>query len=80
MYAGVPSTLPGRDRSPLRAECVVATIPWRASDGDPASPPRVESLVSTLARPQSITWTSPNDPTMMFDGFRSRWITPRAWA
>ena len=27
-----------------------------------------------------MTWTSPNAPTMMFAGFRSRWITPRAWA
>ena len=35
---------------------------------------------STLARPQSITCTSPNAPTMMFAGFRSRWITPLAWA
>ena len=34
----------------------------------------------TLARPQSITWTSPKLPTMMFDGFKSRWITPREWA
>ena len=34
----------------------------------------------TLARPQSMTWTSPKAPTMTFDGFRSRWITPRAWA
>ena len=34
----------------------------------------------TLARPQSITWTSPKLPTITLDGFRSRWITPRAWA
>ena len=27
---------------------------------------------STLANPQSITWTSPNEPTMIFDGFKSR--------
>ena len=27
-----------------------------------------------------MTWTSPKPPTMTFDGFRSRWITPRAWA
>ena len=38
------------------------------------------SLGSTLASPQSITWTSPKLPTITFDGFRSRWITPRAWA
>jgi hypothetical protein len=34
----------------------------------------------TLASPQSMTWTSPKPPTMMFNGFMSRWITPRAWA
>ena len=34
----------------------------------------------TLARPQSITCTSPKLPTITFDGFRSRWITPRACA
>jgi hypothetical protein len=31
---------------------------------------------STFASPQSITWTSPNFPTMTFAGFRSRWMTP----
>lgn len=31
----------------------------------------------TLARPQSITWTSPKAPTMTLSGFRSRWTTPR---
>ena len=32
------------------------------------------------ATPQSITRTSPNSPTMMFAGFRSRCSTPRSWA
>ena len=36
--------------------------------------------VRYLARPQSITCTSPNAPTMMFAGLRSRWMTPRLWA
>ena len=27
-----------------------------------------------------MTWTSPNAPTMTLAGFRSRWITPWAWA
>src|SRR6266511_3858757 len=36
--------------------------------------------VSTLASPQSMTWTSPNAPTITFDGFRSRWMTPFACA
>ena len=44
------------------------------------SGPADRPSVSTLASPQSITWTSPNAPTMMFEGLRSRWITPRAWA
>ena len=35
---------------------------------------------STFERPQSTTCTSPKAPTMMFDGLRSRWMTPRAWA
>src|SRR5262249_48063810 len=33
-----------------------------------------------LARPQSMTWTSPKAPTMTLDGFRSRWTTSWAWA
>ena len=32
----------------------------------------------TLARPQSMTWTSPKAPTMTLAGLRSRWMTP--WA
>ena len=35
---------------------------------------------STLARPQSITCTSPKLPTITLAGFKSRWITRRAWA
>ena len=41
-------------------------------------PPRPDGGPSTS--PQSTTCTSPKAPTMMFDGLRSRWITPRAWA
>ncbi len=33
-----------------------------------------------FATPQSRTSTSPKAPTMMFDGLRSRWTTPAAWA
>ena len=32
------------------------------------------------AMPQSMTSTSPNAPTMMFDGLMSRCNTPREWA
>ena len=41
-----------------------------------AAPP----LGRTLARPQSMTWTSPKLPTITLEGFRSRWITSREWA
>ena len=34
----------------------------------------------SLARPQSRTRTSPNSPTMMLAGLRSRCTTPREWA
>jgi hypothetical protein len=29
---------------------------------------------------QSTTMVSPNDPTITFDGLRSRWITDSLWA
>ena len=45
-----------------------------------AARPRRRRGSSTFARPQSMTCTSPNAPTMTFAGFRSRWITPAAWA
>jgi hypothetical protein len=31
------------------------------------------------AMPKSINSTWSSSPTMMFDGFRSRWMTPAAW-
>jgi hypothetical protein len=70
----VPITLPALERSeslsePLRAVAItvsrVLVLPAEASS---TAPP----CGKTLARPQSITWTSPNEPTMMFDGFKSR--------
>ena len=61
----------------------LATVAISVSEAAPsaglrimATPPRG----STLATPQSITWTSPKLPTITFDGFKSRWITPRVWA
>ena len=59
--------------------------PWRSAVSGGFSLPAFASATTpprgrTLARPQSITWTSPKRPTITFDGFRSRWITPRAWA
>ena len=79
MYAGVPSTLPA---------CVAASAsrgrpdlgPERASSGSRPPAGRRRRLARTLASPQSMTWTSPNAPTMTFAGFRSRWMTPWAWA
>ena len=38
------------------------------------------SAPPTLARPKSSTWGSPRSSTRMFDGFRSRWMTPFWWA
>ena len=48
--------------------------------GSPSGRSRSRLAVSTLASPQSMTWTSPNAPTMTLAGFRSRWTTPWAWA
>ena len=87
MYAGVPSSEPASVSVPklpaeplLRAvrigRHVLAVCCARLARSSSATPPSA----STLARPQSITCTSPNAPTMMFAGFRSRWITPLAWA
>ena len=61
------------------------SAPWRSPSPAGGSLPAFASSATpprgrTLARPQSITWTSPKLPTITFDGFRSRWITPRAWA
>ena len=80
MYDGVPSTEPARDSSPSDSQPHVRTdespSPAQSALSSSATPP----WSSTLARPQSMTCTSPNAPTMTFDGFRSRWITPRLCA
>ena len=82
MYAGVPITEPAIDSEPAsrplrtvvdRRVCGLRLALRAPLVGDAAAG-------STLARPQSTTCTSPKAPTMMFAGFRSRWITPRAWA
>ena len=86
MYAGVPSIEPASVSVPklpaeplLRAVRIVRHVlgrDGRLAFSSSAMPPSA----STLARPQSITCTSPKAPTMMFAGFRSRWMTPLAWA
>src|SRR5262245_53717679 len=79
MNAGVPSRLPACvSWSASRAGriAVPAAVSRTVSGGPPARP----RAVKTLARPQSMTWTSPNAPTITLDGFRSRWITSWAWA
>ena len=80
MYAGVPRTLPawvsvpGSDDRPVSiSDCRGGARASRGAGGAPG-------FARTLARPQSMTCTSPNAPTITFDGFRSRWMTPRAWA
>jgi hypothetical protein len=61
----------------VRMTVSLAEVSWlRAARCSSAMPPSVK----TFARPQSITCTSPNAPTMMLAGFRSRWITPLACA
>ena len=45
----------------------------------PVDPPAVGRPIG-LARPQSTTRVSPNLPSMMLPGLRSRWRTPRLWA
>jgi hypothetical protein len=79
MYAGVPSTLPDSDSStldPLRTVAITLTAAEGSGEGSSTIPP----CFNTLARPQSMTCTSPKEPTITLDGFRSRWMTPRAWA
>ena len=49
---------------------IMSWMPSPPASGSPAS----------FASPQSMTSTSPNSPTMMFSGFRSRWMTPRECA
>ena len=44
------------------------------------SPVRVSASSSTLARPKSLTQTTPSVSSRRFDGLMSRWRMPRAWA
>ena len=41
---------------------------------------RVPSLLPSLASPKSVTLAGRRASTRMLAGFRSRWMTPRAWA
>ena len=50
------------------------------SSGSSEPVPSLARLARSLASPQSMTWTSPNAPTITLAGFRSRWMTPRSWA
>ena len=75
MYAGVPMMEPAMECGSVEVESSrEVSITVRASRGVRLSsaPP---SCGSTFASPQSTTCTSPNAPTMMFSGFRSRWMT-----
>jgi len=55
---------------------IVSCFGRRPAVRSSVAPPRGRTFVS----PQSITWTSPKAPTITFEGFMSRWITPREWA
>lgn len=73
MNAGVPIACPAWVKTPSRRlRTRVSAVVAHGSDSAPSR----SRLASTLASPQSMTWTSPNAPTITFDGFRSRWITP----
>ena len=66
MYAGVPTILPNTvDTGPEPDDGT-----YSPASGSPTS------WIRSRARPQSTTMVSPNEPTMMFEGLRSRWITP----
>ena len=80
MYAGVPSTLPACVYEPGSDDrsVSISELPSRRSGSSGVGRGAVSDR--TLASPQSMTWTSPNCPTMTFAGFRSRWITPLLWA
>ena len=39
-----------------------------------------DGVAIALASPQSMTVTSPKSPMMTLSPFRSRWMTPWAWA
>ena len=41
---------------------------------------RVIESFAMRATPKSMTFTTPSDVTIMFDGFRSRWMTSRECA
>jgi hypothetical protein len=63
MYAAVPRMTP-------------AYVARMLSVGDIVRDDAVASRSSIFARPKSSTFTVPSGPTLMFAGFRSRWMTP----
>ena len=74
MYCGVPMIVPGERRAGRRRQRPDAG--WRSVAADASASSRLRVAPSTFASPQSMTSTSPKSPSMMFSGFRSRWITP----
>ena len=62
MYAAVPMITP---------ICVAAAVSVGDCDGSP-----VGFGSSAFANPKSSTLTVPSSRTLMFAGFKSRWITP----
>ena len=69
MNAGVPTAKPA-----------IVSVDPLCEDGRSVTSSRTlccSSRPTNLARPQSTTRVSPYLPTTTFDGFRSRWITPR---
>ncbi|MCG3133359.1 MAG: hypothetical protein HMLKMBBP_00504 [Planctomycetes bacterium] len=64
MYGTVPLIVPGFVRCAPSSSTVLtpAVVSPRSA--------------ATFAMPQSMTWTSPNSPSITLSGLRSRWSTP----
>ncbi len=80
MYCGVPITEPSSVFTPpaLGSGICAARGPeyWIAAAGPDEMVGTWCGVLNSFASPQSMTSTSPNSPTMMFSGLRSRWMMP----
>jgi hypothetical protein len=76
MNAAVPAQVPAR----VSESSVVGAASSGAKSGSVSPVGHGRGSPTRLARPQSTTSVSPNRPSMMLAGFRSRWMTLRLWA
>ena len=81
MYAGVPRMLPACVGVPLPPASLPSLRRVRMTLASGRNCVRFSSAMPpsarTLASPQSMSWTSPNCPTITLPGFMSRWRIPR---